>query len=59
MEKRFGKGVSKYGNYAKYLNDRISQILSFSKDILEKINLNLGTNFYLDGRTWTVKEEEY
>jgi hypothetical protein len=56
MEERLGKKIETYGSYTKYLNDRIKQILAFSKnEIIDKINSELGTKFYLDGRTLTVK----
>ena len=38
-----------------YFEDRISQVLSFYKDELDKINRELNTNYYLDGRTLKIK----
>jgi serine/threonine protein kinase len=55
MKKRLEKSIEKYESLRDYFEDRISQVLSFYKDELDKINRELNTNYYLDGRTLTVK----
>lgn len=55
MIKKLEKYIQKNGNYYDYFTDRISQILSFYSGEIDKINKELGTKFYIDGRTLSIQ----
>jgi hypothetical protein len=55
MEKRLRKKFEKYTSFDLYFKDRISQILSYFQKDVDKINQELGTKYYIDGRTLRIK----